>query len=76
VVVVAIRTPDDTASVRGTEFVVNHQKEKGTTVIRVSQGSVLITSIKTTLKPFVLSAGQQVSLTMDAVGPIERAPVP
>jgi ferric-dicitrate binding protein FerR (iron transport regulator) len=66
----AIRTPNQTASVRGMEFVVRYQKEKGTTVIKVSQGSVLITPENSTLEPIMLSAGQQVSVTMEAVGPI------
>ena len=70
----AIRTPNATASVRGTEFLVNHEKEgRGTSCTTVYQGVVLITPENTSLSPLRLSAGRKVCVSMEAVGPIENA---
>jgi hypothetical protein len=68
----AIRTPDATASVRGTKFVVSHENGGGS-CIAVYRGVVLVTPENTSLKPVQLSAGQKVCVSMEAVGPIDDA---
>jgi hypothetical protein len=65
----AIRTPDATASVRGTDFVVVADPQDGTT-IRVDQGEVLVTPAKKGVQEFVVPEHEFVSVKR------ENAPIP
>jgi hypothetical protein len=70
----AIRTPDATASVRGTDFVVDYSRNDGASYIRVNEGEVLVTPANTSLRPLVVPAGGFVRVSTEAAGPIENAP--
>jgi hypothetical protein len=70
----AIRTPDATASVRGTEFVVAYSPNDEASYIRVNQGEVLVTPANTALNPLLVPASGFVRVSMDAVSPIENGP--
>lgn len=72
----AVRTPNQTASVRGTVFAVSYDPEEGESDITVQEGQVLVTPANTSLQPLLLGAGQRVSVSMDEVGPVENAPRP
>jgi hypothetical protein len=72
----AYRTPNATASVRNTGFVVSYDEEEDISYIRVTEGHVLVTPENTSLGPLLLAAGQRVWVSMEEVGPIENVPIP
>ena len=71
----AIRTPNQTASVRGTEFVIAYDPSEDTTYIRVNEGQVLVTPANTAFKPVVVPAHGLVSVSSEGVK-AENAPIP
>jgi hypothetical protein len=70
----AIRTPDATASVRGTDFVVVADPQDGTT-IRVDQGEVLVEPANKGLQAFVVPEHKFASVARDSVNR-GNAPIP
>jgi len=75
-----IRTPTVTAGVRGTEFSVRHIKEpRSTSVVKVTEGRVLITPGNKSLEPRVLQAGSEAKVTDEKIsttGPVLPADTP
>ena len=71
----AIRTPNQTASVRGTKFVIAYDPGDDTTLIRVDEGQVLVTPENTAFKPMVVPAHWLVSVSSEGVK-VENPPVP
>jgi hypothetical protein len=59
-----------TTSVKGTDFTVGFDPDTNTSAVFVTQDSVDVTPTNTSLQPFTLSAGNQVEVTPDVVGPV------
>jgi hypothetical protein len=71
----AIRTPNQTSSVRGTDFVVAYDPNDGTTLIRVNEGEALVTPANTAFEPVLVPAHGIVSVSMEGVK-AENMPIP
>jgi hypothetical protein len=56
--------------VKGTDFTIGYDPDTKTSAVFVTQDSVDVTPTNTSLKPFTLSAGQQVEVTASQVGPV------
>jgi hypothetical protein len=54
----------------GTQFTLGYDPQTQTTTVDLKRGRVSITPRNPTLRPFSLSAGQKVSVSMDRIGPI------
>jgi hypothetical protein len=65
-----VKNPTLTASVRGTIFRITYDEATQTSTLQVSEGSVDGTPENTVLAPFVLEAGQQVTVSREAVGTV------
>jgi hypothetical protein len=65
-----VRTPNMTASDRGTAFTVRYDKQTQTTTVAVEEGTVDVTPENSSLQAVSLRAGQQVQVTQSEVGPI------
>jgi len=71
----AIRTPNQTASVRGTKFVIAYDPSEDTTEIRVDEGQVLVTPENPAFRPMLVPAHGLVSVSNEGVK-VESAPIP
>lgn len=72
----SVKTPTATASVRGTAFTVQYDKQTQATTVAVEEGVVQITPNNARLRPLALRAGQQVQVAQTRVGPITGTSVP
>jgi hypothetical protein len=57
-------------TVKGTTYILASDPAQGATVVCVQEGVVHLTPLNPSLAPFDLTAGNQVRITADAVGPI------
>jgi hypothetical protein len=62
---IQITTPTAVAAARGTQFTVRHDKLSGLTAVSAMKGSVKVTPVNPSIKPFDLPAGQQVQVSLD-----------
>src|SRR5437763_3260825 len=58
------------ATVRGTDFTIGDDASTRTSTVGVTQDAVEVAPVNPSLQPFQLSAGSQVQVTPDRVGPI------
>jgi hypothetical protein len=71
----AIITPNQTASVRGTDFVIAYDRNARLTSIKVNQGRVLVTPANTAFRPVLVPAHGFVRVSAEGVK-IESMPIP
>jgi hypothetical protein len=67
----SVKTPVATAGVRGTVFTVRYDDELQSTTVSVEESKVFITPTNSSLKPFMLEAGQQAEISQTNVGKIK-----
>lgn len=63
-------TDEVVATTKGTDFTLGHDQTTGTSTVGVTQDSVEVAPVNPVLRPFQLSSGSQVNVTLNRVGAI------